>query len=167
MSLDNVNFRELTEQNLDYVRRLVYGMLGKNSPIDDLVQEIFVRVIRGYPTFKQESSFQTWVYRIATRVVCDYLEKQKSLPTPCSIPEEIVASQTTCDQDLLRQERDTAIRSAIEKLSPSLRATVVLFYFEDFSPEQIAAIEECTTATIYWRLHEAKKQLKGRLEKLL
>jgi len=165
---ENIDFRELIEQNLDYVRRLVYGMLGNAGQVDDLVQEIFVRVIRGYSTFKQESSFQTWVYRIATRVVYDDLEQRKNRPVLCPVDEEEVpAKQETPAQELLRRERETVIRAALEKLSPPLRTTVVLYFFESLSPEQIAAVEECTTATVYWRLHEAKKQLKGPLEKFL
>jgi len=167
MQPDNIPPRELIEQNLDYVRRLVYGMLGNAGQVDDLVQEIFVRVIRGYATFKQESSFQTWVYRIATRVVYDHLEKQKRSPALCPANDEIVARQEDSDHALLRRERDAAIQAALETLSPTLRTTVVLFYFENFSPDQIAAIEECSTSTIYWRLHEAKKQLKDKLEHLL
>ena len=155
---DNISSHELIEQNLDDVRRLVYGMLGNVGQVDDLVQEIFVRVIRGYAVFKQESSFQTWLYRIATRVVYDHLEKQKRSPALCPTDDEIVAKQEASDHALLRRERDAAIRAALETLSPSLRTTVVSFYFEDFSPDQIAAIEECSTSTIYWRLHEAKKQ---------
>ena len=168
MLQENINFRELIEQNLDFVRRLVYGMLGNVGLVDDLVQEIFVRVIRGYSAFKHESSFQTWVYRIATRVVYDHLEKQKAAPVLCPVEEEIlVANQHASDHELLRLEREAAVRTAMEKLSPALRTTVVLFFFEDFSPEQIAEIEECSTSTVYWRLHEAKKQLKEKLKKLL
>lgn len=168
MTEKNINSRELIEQNLDYVRRIVYGALGNTGPVDDMVQEVFVRIIRGYDTFRHESSFQTWVYRIALRVIYDYLKKQKNTPGTCAIHKgRTIENHEAADDVFLRRERDTAIRSAIEKLSPSLRTTIVLFFFEDFSPEQVAEVEGCTTATVYWRLHEAKKQLKTLLKEYL
>ena len=161
---------ELVTQNIDFVRRLIVGILGPSQGIDDLVQDVFVKILRGRDSFRGESGLKTWIYRITTRVIYDYLRKQQKHRECC---DETILDTTTdhrstnAEVRLQHKERNEMIRSAVSKLSPPLRMTVALTYFEGLSAEQIAEIEGCTPSTVYWRLHEAKKQLKTKLTKYL
>ena len=159
--------RELVTQNIDFVRRLVVGMLGGSQGIDDLVQDVFVKVLRGRDSFRGEANLKTWIYRITTRVIYDHLEKLQKCRE--HYDETILATAAdhqgvNVETQLHHKERNEMIRTAISELSPSLRMTVALIYFEGLSAEQVAEIEGCSPSTVYWRLHEAKKQLKPKLE---
>ena len=165
-----VDVRELVAQNIDFVRRLIFGMLGPSQAVDDLVQDVFVRVLRGRDSFRGESCLQTWIYRTATRVIYDYLDKQQNRREQYDeVALDIVTDHrgTNPETHLQHKERNEIIQAAVVELSPALRMAVALSYFEGLSAEQIAEIEGCTPSTVYWRLHEAKKQLKPKLAKYL
>ena len=145
-------------------------MLGASQMVDDLVQDVFVRVLRGRDSFRGESNLQTWIYRITTRVIYDHLDKQQKRREHCD--ETMIDTITdhrgaNVETRLQHKERNEIIQAAITELSPALRMAVTLSYFEGLSAEQIAEIEDCTSSTVYWRLHEAKKQLKPKLAKYL
>jgi RNA polymerase sigma factor, sigma-70 family len=161
---------ELASQNIDFVRRLVVGMLGASQTINDLVQDVFVKVLRGRDSFRGEADLKTWIYRITTRVIYDHLD---SLQNRREHYDEAALDSVTdhhgvnAETQLQHKERNEIIQAAVTELSPALRMAVALSYFEGLSAEQIAEIEGCTPSTVYWRLHEAKKQLKPKLAKYL
>ena len=64
-------------------------------------------------------------------------------------------------------EMHTQLEAALWELSPKLRAAMVLVCLEERDPAEVAEIEDCTVSTIYWRVHEARKQLFARLEEYL
>lgn len=68
--------REIVVRNIDFVRRLIVGMLGPSQTVDDLVQDVFLRVLRAKNSFRGESNEQTWIYRIATRVIYDHIDER-------------------------------------------------------------------------------------------
>ena len=63
----------------------------------------------------------------------------------------------------VRAELDGLIAQALDKLSPKLRAAIVLTALHHCSPNEVAQIEGCSTGTVYWRIHEAREQLQGQL----
>ena len=161
------NSHELVTRNIDFVRRLVVGMLGPSQIVDDLVQDVFVKVLRGRDSFRGESCLQTWIYRITTRVIYDHLDsRQKHREQYDETALDTVTDHhgVNPETQLQHKERNEIIQAAITELSPALRMAVALSYFEGLPAEQIAEIEGCTSSTVYWRLHEAKKQLKPKLE---
>lgn len=162
--------RDFVMQNIDFVRRLAIGMLGASQDVDDLVQEVFLRALRAYDSFRGDANVRTWIYRIATRVIYDHLDKkQKCREHDDETAIDVVADhrRANAESQFQHRERNMIVQAAVSELSPALRMAVALTYFEGLSVEQIAAIEGCTTSTVYWRLHEAKKQLKPKLEQYL
>jgi RNA polymerase sigma-70 factor (ECF subfamily) len=67
----------------------------------------------------------------------------------------------------MEAELDGQIRAALSELSPKLRAAIVLASVEGFGAREAARIEGCTTATMYWRIHQARKELRHRLRNWL
>ncbi|MDR0327537.1 MAG: RNA polymerase sigma factor [Planctomycetaceae bacterium] len=157
---------ELIHQNIDRIYRFVASMMGRRESVDDLVQDVLLNVIRSIDQFRGESAFSTWVYRIAANRVYRYLEKErKSVPT-------IESEQLEAVADKLRNTPETnelklLIDAAIEELSPALRTAMVLTTVEGLTPEEAAAVENCTAANIHWRVHKARKILKERLKKYI
>lgn len=80
-------------------------------------------------------------------------------------PEESAAPHEAPDQQYLAQELNAAVQSAIARLSPKLRAAVAMILVNDMDVDEAARIENCSVATMYWRVHQARKELDGPLQR--
>lgn len=162
------DLQTLIARHLPRVRSIVYGMLGNDLETDDLTQEIFLKALRGLPNFQGQSEFRTWLYRIAMNAVYSHLRRRTL--SPVSLPhsaEHVTDSAIGATATLLGQEVNAEIEAALAALSPALRAAIVLVCIEGREPTEVAQIENCTVSTIYWRIHEARRQLARRLEEYL
>ncbi len=153
---------QLVDRNLDRVRRVVYPMVLNHADTDDVVQEVFVRVVQGLGSFRQEAQFSTWLRRVTMNTVYRFLEKRKRTRTPGPATTDGVEAPCDCqpEQAILHAELDEAIGRALQQLPAELRGALVLTVFEDVTPADVATIEGCSRATVYWRVHRARRTLK-------
>jgi RNA polymerase sigma-70 factor (ECF subfamily) len=158
---------ELTQRHLGRIRSMVYSMLLNDAEADDVTQEIFLKVYRGLSTFQGEAAFSTWLYRIAMNSVYTHLRRRERSPVTfrTNVPEAMESPRA--DEGIREREAGDEIAAALAELSPSLRAAVVLVCLEGREAAEAAEIEGCTVSTIYWRVHEARKQLEVRLAEFL
>ncbi len=158
----------LIDRNLDHVRRIVYPMVLNHADTDDVVQEVFVRVVKGLGSFRRDAQFSTWLRRVTMNTVYRFLQQQRRRPQGS---EMVCGSEAPCEfqpeQAALRGELDEAIRCALGELSPELRGALVMTVFEGVAPAELAAIEGCSRTTVYWRVHRARRALKKRLQNWL
>lgn len=162
---ERVLLEELTQRHLARIRSMVYSMLLNHAQADDVTQEIFLKVYRNLPTFEGRSKFTTWLYRIAINTVHSHLDRQNR--SPVSFQKNVPEPATAPRDSLGEKEIHNRLESALAELSPKLRAAVVLVCLEERDPAEVADIEDCSVSTIYWRVHEARKQLSARLEEFL
>ncbi len=161
---------ELFERHLARVRNVAYRIVLCNATADDITQEVFVKVIRSAHSFRGEANFSTWVYLITVNTANEYLRKQTIAKKRLESKPAANASDTNNrpserpDQAAIHEETVAEIESALAKLSPKLRTAIVLTATEHLSPKEAAAIEGCTTATMHWRVHQARKQLRQLLQ---
>ncbi len=160
---------ELVGRYLGKVRGTVYPMVLDASLADDLTQEVFLRAIRGLAHFDGRASFSTWLYRVAMNTTHSFLARRDRSPVTFQpeLPDRPHEAGESSQGAAVDDGMDEAIRAALADLPPKLRAAVVLITLEDMEPAEAARIEGCATATIYWRLHKARKQLKECLERHL
>jgi len=160
---------ELTKRYLGMVRAMIYPMVLDNVLADDLTQEVFLRAFRGLTGFNGRAKFSTWLYRVAMNTTHSFLTRRSRSPvTFCpELPDCPQNGHGTPDSAASEKEVGAAIRGALAELTPKLRAAVVLMTFEEKDAAEAGRIEGCRTATMYWRLHEARKQLMKRLERHL
>ena len=153
---------KLVRRKFDRIYRFVASMVGKRHAVDDLVQDVLLNVVRSIDRFRGDSTFSTWVYRIAANRVFRFFEEEKRfVPT-------VEAEQLETFADRNREvaevnELSRRVDAAIAELSPSLRAAILLTTVEGLTPEQAAEVEGCTAANIHWRVHKARKILKEKL----
>ena len=139
-------------------------MIGETQAVDDLVQDVLLNVVRGIDRFRGESTFSTWIYRIAANRVQRYFEEtKKNVPTLEAEQLETVADRNHDPSEAT--ELKHLIDAAIAELSPALRAAMLLTTVEGLTPEEAAAVEGCSAENIHWRVHKARKILKERLQK--
>lgn len=147
------------------VRRMVQSMTLDDALADDLAQEVFLRAFRSLESFQGRARFTTWLYRIAMNAVHDALARRRRSPIDArtSLPLDAVARTEPPGDRAERIELDAAVGRALADLPPKLRAAIVLVTIEELDPAEAARVEGCTRATIYWRLHEARKRLAAAL----
>jgi RNA polymerase sigma-70 factor, ECF subfamily len=159
---------QLIQRHLPAVRSTVFQMTCDETAADDLTQEVFLRAIRGLAGFDGRAKFSTWLYRIAKNTALTHLERQsRHRNVSQTDAADCVAEGSAPDSRLLTAELSADIEQALGELSPTLKAAVVLVSLQGLSPTEAAEIEECSAATMYWRIHEARKQLRQRLKEHL
>jgi RNA polymerase sigma-70 factor (ECF subfamily) len=157
---------ELVAKYLGKVRAMVYPMVLDRTWADDLTQEVFLRAFRGLTGFQGRARFSTWLYRVTMNTVHSFLtQRRRSQVTYCAeVPDGPKPSIAGPESGLLHAELASAIASALLALSPKLRAAIVLTVLEKMEIGEAARVEGCSRATMYWRIHEARKRLKCLLE---
>jgi RNA polymerase sigma-70 factor, ECF subfamily len=161
-------FEQLVCRYLPTVRSLAFQMLLDDSQADDVTQEAFLKAQRGIHSFRGDSTFSTWLYRVAMNTAYNFLrDRSRSALVYCSVMPAAESSGDGPDQAAIQAELAGEIEAAIVELSPKLRASIVLTCLQGLSSRQAAEIENCTEATMNWRVHQARQQLKAKLGKYI
>jgi RNA polymerase sigma-70 factor (ECF subfamily) len=163
-------FDSLVRRHKDEVYRLVCKMLGNGSEVDDAAQEIFLRAYRRIGRFRCQSSFSTWLTRIAVNYSINYLRNRKSFRFfPAGVFSHGEQRRSSVEPQMAAEhaEKYEKVYQAINLLSLKQRAVIILHYFEDHSCEEIAGILDCSIGTVKSRLFHARRALKKRLEPYL
>ena len=155
-------FRLLYEKYREKVFASAYRIVGEPHAAADLVQEIFVKVHGELGSFKFESKFSTWLFRVA---VNHALNKASEVARHTRIRERI-ARDGRGDPGGTKEGRpiDDEVHRAIQQLSPKLRAIISLRYLEGLSYEEIAEVLEISMGTVKSRLFLAHETLRPLLK---
>lgn len=154
-------FAELVEMYQNPVYHLCYRMLGNAEEAEDAAQESFLRAYKALRSYDNARSFATWLLSIASHYCIDQIRKRRmtliSLDTFVGeiLPDPEPGPETALRQNELQQQ----VRGLLESLSPLDRSAVVLFYWYDYSYEEIAQTLELSISAVKSRLHRARLQL--------
>lgn len=160
------SFNELAGRHLRQIRGVIFPMVLDHTVADDLTQEALLRAWRGISGFRAEAKFSTWLTRIAWNVVHDEIARRER--TPLIVQSDESHAATDCpSKELLNRELDEQIQNALADLPPKFRAAIILTGMQQLSPNEAAYLEGCSLSTMYWRIHEARRQLEVRLAKYL
>lgn len=166
-------FDELVRRYQERIYATVYHMTSNHEDAADLAQEAFVRAFRALGSFKGESSFFTWVYRIAVNQTINFLKQRRhrghlslnDLDFQAENDPDLVAlvSDRTPRRDAGLRELQERLNMAMQKLSEEHRMVVTLHDIQGLKHEQIAEIMKCNIGTVRSRLHYARQQLQAHL----
>ena len=159
---DEAVFSELLKRHKEKVRNIIYLTLSNADGVDDIAQEVFITVYRHLKSFRFESQFTTWLYRITINKCKDHLRKKniRSIFLPLK-DEEPVFESINEDTDI-----KNIVRNAIATLPDKLRLPLVLKDLEGFSYQEIADTMECEIGTVKSRIFRAREALKKILKPL-
>ena len=162
-------FRDLFERYHERIYRLAASMAGSSDDAHDIVQQTFIRAFSSLDGFKHQSSFYTWLYRIALNTTTDYrrrqsrkLEKEASWDWSDSRQglESIAApAEQAPDEQVYRKELAAAVHKAADTLSPEHREVLILREINGLSYAEITEITGLEPGTVMSRLHYARKNL--------
>ncbi|HYF82395.1 MAG TPA: sigma-70 family RNA polymerase sigma factor [Clostridia bacterium] len=169
-------FSVIVDRYQSKVFSTVYSYTHDHEETRDLTQEIFIKLYNNLQSYKNKASFSTWLYRIAVNRCIDWTRK-KRLQTISTIydnsDDEIDIYDTIADsgggpeEAFIKQENKAYIRKVVEDLPEIYKTVIILYYFEDFSPQEISDITDVPKRTIETRLYRGKNLLKLRLEELI
>lgn len=175
---DERAFRELVSAHRDRVYNITFRMLGNRAEAEDVAQEVFITVFKTIDTFREESKFSTWLYRVAVNHCKNrikYLVRRKdrdrdeldetnangtSADSPISAP-----VPSAPDRALEGAQMEKLIQEAIAELEEDQRVVVVLRDVEDLSIEEICEITGLPDGTVKSRLHRARLVLRKKLQR--
>jgi RNA polymerase sigma-70 factor (ECF subfamily) len=157
---DSQAFEQLVERHRDHAYGLALRIVRAAADAEDVAQEAFVRAWLALPRFRGEAGFGTWLYRIVARRAFDRLEQLKKRRTRETTIEAAAESAAGGD-DGGSAARARRLEGLIAALSPTQRAVVTLFYYQDRSVEQVAAALEMPENTVKTHLSRARAALRA------
>ena len=136
-----------------------YRLIGDAMSADDLVQETFLRVLRFRHTFKGQSQFTTWLYRIARNACLDQVGMERRRASAWE--RELGPLPSALDVVPAADDRGLAnLEEALQRLEPTKREALILSRYHDMRYEEIAAVCDSTVGAIKARVHRAIKELR-------
>ena len=169
---DTRAFDELVRRYRDKVYRLSFKILRHEEDAAEALQDAFLSAYRGIKSFKVESTFSTWLYRIATNASLMKYRKRReghvSLEQSQNTDENAEMLQipdwsTQPLKELLDSETREVMDEGIQRLPEELRTVFILRDIEDLSNAEVAQILDLTVAAVKSRLHRARIALRDRL----
>ncbi len=173
---DKKAFDILVQKYQYRLTKLISRYVYDQSEVMDVAQEAFIKAYRALPSFRGESAFYTWLYRIGINTAKNYLVSQGRRPPSVDIDaeeagylegESELKEYATPEHLLARDEIENTVHSAIEKLPEDLRMAITLRELDGLSYEEIAERMNCPVGTVRSRIFRAREVINSKLKPLL
>ena len=165
-------FEKLVRKYEKYVCTTAYSVVRNYDDSFDIAQEVFLKLYHNIGSFKEESSFSSWLYRITKNAALDFLRKERntrqniSLVTESSDGEEVqmeipdTSDKTSPEANILKNERNEILYSALDKLSDEHKEIILLRDINGYAYEEITDILGIEQGTVKSRLFRARENLR-------
>ncbi len=175
---DVAAFDTLIRKYRERVFGVVYNLTSNREDAADLTQDAFIKAFQSIQRFSGQSSFFTWLYRIAVNSTISHLRKNRlraffsleTIDTDAPVARDIIdalTDKTGGDRDTYVRELQEKLNDAMQKLSIKHRTVVTLFEIDGLSHQEIAEVMDCSVGTVRSRLHYAKQLLQAELQPYL
>jgi RNA polymerase sigma-70 factor (ECF subfamily) len=168
-------FDQLIMKYRGRVYSVIYNLTSNREDAADLTQDAFIKSFQSINRFQGQSSFFTWLYRIAVNSTLTHLRKNRlrtffsfeKINEEDSVSAEVIAALTDesgADRETFARELQEKLNEAMQKLSIPHRTVITLFEIDNLSHHEIAEIMNCSVGTVRSRLHYAKQLLQAELQ---
>ncbi len=172
---DVAAFDQLVTKYRSRVYSVVYNLTSNREDAADLTQDAFIKSFQSINRFQGQSSFFTWLYRIAVNSTLTHLRKNRlrtffsfeKLKEDDKVSTEVIAALTDttgADHETFARELQEKLNEAMQKLSIRHRTVITLFEIDGLGHQEIAEIMNCSVGTVRSRLHYAKQLLQSELQ---
>jgi len=144
------------------IARFLFHLVGQTEAVQDLCQEVFLRVFLAGPRYRETGQFTAWLYRIALNVVRDYSRRQDpalKLSPDADLVGDFPSPDICCEQ----QELVRLVTQAVTDLPEPMRVVLVLRHYQGMNFEQMARLLETPASTLKSRFGAALNLLRQRL----
>lgn len=173
---NQLSFQLLVERYQDRIFGLARHYTKSTVEVEDIVQDTFIKAYRRLETFQRQSSFSTWLYRIAVNTALDFLKRAGRNPVRAVEDPELTGSLGATasgrpsiaapDASLEREEIASITREALEELPEIFRTVLVLREFEEMAYQDMADLLGISIGTVESRLFRARARFKDALIRL-
>ena len=148
---------------------IVFRIVNNREDAEDITQEIFIKVFKSLDSFKEESEFSTWLYRIAYNTTLSEVRKRKivfaSFDDDLSTLKDEEINENV--EDLVVEERIFYLEQALKTLPAEDALLITMFYLDNQSIEEISRISNLSQANVKVKLHRIRKKLALEINKLM
>ena len=166
-------FEDIVKKYENKVYGIVFHMMKNQNEVEDLAQEVFLKVYKNLDRFKGDSSLYTWIYKITVNLCLDELKKRKNI---IYLDEKISVEDGEIDKELPSNERSQEelyedkelkenLHRCINKLPDKQKMMIVLRDIKGFSYDEIAEITNNKIGTVKSQINRARLKLKELLDK--
>jgi RNA polymerase sigma-70 factor (ECF subfamily) len=154
-------YHQLFKQTVDDVHRILYRLAGPQMDMEDLVQQVYLAVFGSIKSFRGESAFSTWLFGICLKVA----QKQsrtlfRRFRLQSKVKQQPRPAAETPENGAARAERAGKVHQVLQQLPFKLRTVLVLYEMEGFTGKEIARQLDIPEATVWTRLHHARRAFK-------
>lgn len=165
---DRVAFNTLIELHQRLVLHVVYRMVSNRSDVEDICQDVFIKVYQHLPAFKFGSKLSTWIAKIAFNTTLNFLEKKKAVLFDDFSPDDIGLDSISCDQsrpdeNIVDGEVASILQDEIDRLPVHYRTIITLYHLHEMRYKEIGEIMELPEGTVKSYLFRARRLLKNKL----
>ena len=165
-------WEDLVRQHTRRVYGICYRFTGRDSEAQDLTQDVFLRVFRALGSFRSsEGCFTTWLTRLTRNLLIDHYRRTRNQRITDSIEEQLprveqgAVAVARPDSQLAGREASEMLQTALCRLSPELRETIILRDLQDMEYKEIASVLEIPEGTVKSRLNRGRAELARMLKK--
>jgi len=160
---------KITDEYYGKVYKLCLFYLENKEEAEDIVQEIFLKVLKKKSTFKEQSGLYTWIYRIAVNTILNYIKRKKILqfislenimdntPGPVSTAPNPAVK---LEQEELKDIEIKKLEKSIQQLSAREKTAFYLFHYENLRQKKIAEIMHTSVSAVESLVHKSMKKIK-------
>jgi len=174
---DKEAFELLVSKYQRKLARLLSRFIRDATEVEDVTQEAFIKAYRALPTFRGDSAFYTWLYRIGINTAKNYLVAMgRRAPTTTDFDSdeaenfedgEQLRDLNTPENELMSRQVAETVNQTLEELPEELRTAITLREIEGLSYEDIASIMNCPIGTVRSRIFRAREAIADKLRPLL
>jgi len=173
---DKHAFDLLVKKYQHRIMNVLTRYLNNPDDVQDITQEAFIKAYRALPTFRGDSAFYTWLYRIAINTAKNHLVAQSRRPTQGLVDNQeaeqfdsadLLRENATPEQLLHKEQVQEVIQNAFDELPDDLRIAISLRELEGMSYEEIAEAMDCPIGTVRSRIFRAREAIDKKLEPLV
>jgi RNA polymerase sigma-70 factor (ECF subfamily) len=165
---DRKAFEELVRKYQRQVANIIYLTLGGRDEVQDIAQEVFIRVYRSIDKFEFDATFFSWIYRITVNLCIDELRRRKIkralsldfLAEGTFEKEKKSKDQILASDGVLNDEKREIILGALQKISQEHRQVILLREYEELSYAEIAAFLGISVQAVKSRIFRAREELR-------
>ena len=153
---------ELIRRYYAKVAATVYRIIGKSAEAEDVVQEVFTEMAKAIKSYRRDSLFSTFLYRIAVNTTYKYIQKNMNRNETSEEPEfflQIGDKSSGSESSMIKHEKAQMVNSAMKKISPEKRLVLTLYEVEGVPLKEISEILKQPLQTVWSRINQAKKEL--------
>ncbi|SCX10047.1 RNA polymerase sigma-70 factor, ECF subfamily [Lachnospiraceae bacterium YSD2013] len=160
---DKQGLRDIYDAYLDYIYRIVYGVVGSREDAEDITSEFFIKLWQQADRYKAGSGHKAYLATIARNMAIDHTRKYKKEVLESFTKDDdddVVIEPVSSDNTEAEVIEDIAIKEAIGKLNPKEQQIINMKILSEMTFQEISDILKCPMGTVTWRYREAIKKLR-------